>query len=195
MFVDGSGDFSLRDFSTNNSVFIADKNASFASLVLGIGGKVGIGNSPSAELHVHAEGFKSELRLETPAGAGAAAQAWSTIGRASGFTITDVTNSNHEPFFVATGSTTNTLRLSSSGRIGLGTSAPDLNSTLDIRSNLANGLLAKRPDAGAHFLCVENTGGIFRAGVQGNGDAQGMVIHTAAGAADQADRRAKSLAQ
>ena len=64
------------------------------------------------------------------------------------------------------------LTNSTSGRVGLGTFAPDVNSRLDIRSSsLLNGVLMKRTDAGPHYLRIEDsTGSVFRCGVQGNGD-------------------------
>ena len=89
-----------------------------------------------------------------------------------GYTLTDVTNSNATPLIIQTGAPTNTMFLASAGNVGNGTSALNANSRVDIRSRLTNGLLTKRPDAGARFRRVENTGSIFRCGVQGNGDAQ-----------------------
>ncbi|MEK6258466.1 MAG: tail fiber domain-containing protein [Planctomycetota bacterium] len=93
-------------------------------------------------------------------------------GSSIGFGVVDVTNSGLIPFGVQAGAPQWTLVVAENGNVGVGTEVPDANSRLDIRSSLTNALLAVRPDAGSHFLRVENTGGIFRAGVQGNGDAQ-----------------------
>jgi hypothetical protein len=125
---------------------------------------------PTTHLHVSTSDLDPTLRLESfdnqfPS-------AWDLRGTAGGFDLIDVNNNNALPFGVQAGAPTDTMYLTSAGSVGIGTATPDQFSRVDIRSSLLNGLLMKRPDANAHYLRVENSAGIFRSGVQGNGDAQ-----------------------
>ena len=134
-------------------------------------GCIGFGtSSPQTSLHVSTGDLVPTLRLQSTNPGGF--RIWDLRCRAGGLTLTDVTNSNATPLIIQTGAPTNTMFLASAGNVGIRTSALNANSRVDIRSRLTNGLLTKRPDAGAHFRRVENTGSIFRCGVQGNGDAQ-----------------------
>ena len=130
--------------------------------------QVGIGvANPEGNLHIRAATGQATLTLQGSSGNG-----WGLIGSSSDFHLVDFDNVGLQAFIVKSGAPTNTLVLSNSGSVGMGTSTPDTNSRVDIRSSLTNGLLAKRADAGAHFLRVENSVSQFRCGVQGNGDTQ-----------------------
>ncbi len=75
--------------------------------------------------------------------------------------------------FVMTDADGNLALADPANSVGLGTFAPDVNTRLDIRSTgKLYGFLAKRTDANSHFARVENPAGVFRLGVQANGDAQ-----------------------
>ncbi|MEK6261834.1 MAG: tail fiber domain-containing protein [Planctomycetota bacterium] len=130
---------------------------------------VGIGGIPSnlMNLHIRSE-LSPRIRLEKQ---GADSWVWDIAGNHGSFFVHDIT-SGEVPFAIETGAPTHVLYVTESGRVGLGTTAPDANSRLEIRSSLTNALMAKRLDANAHFLRVENSISAFRCGVQGNGDAQ-----------------------
>ncbi|MBC8116441.1 MAG: tail fiber domain-containing protein [Candidatus Saccharimonas sp.] len=131
--------------------------------------RVGFGTEfPQKHLHV-LDGNTPTLRLEQEVNS---PQIWDIQSSHLGFDIVDATNSNVRPFRIKPGAPTDSFLMDATGRIGLGTAAPDANSRMDVRSTLLNGLLLKSSAASGHYLRVENSGGIFRSGVQGNGDAQ-----------------------
>ncbi|MEK6262210.1 MAG: tail fiber domain-containing protein [Planctomycetota bacterium] len=132
---------------------------------------VGIGGIATDQKNLHIQSV-TNVRIRMEKTGFGSERTWDIVGSNTGLFVADVTNSSTIPFSIHPGARANTLVLDSTGNVGIGTGAPDANSRLEIRSSLTNGLLAKRTDANAHFLRVENTGGIFRAGVQGNGDAQ-----------------------
>ncbi len=82
------------------------------------------------------------------------------------------------PFWLGTGAPTNSFVITSEGRIGVGTDVPDVNSQMEERSIMANGVLltgyhsANFTTPVPHYLRVENSLGVFRSGVQSSGDAQ-----------------------
>ncbi len=145
------------------------------SLCIAAGGRIGFGTpNPLANLHVSTGDLVPTLRLQSTNAGGS--RIWDVRASAGGFSLVDVSNGNAAPIVVQSGALSNTLFLANTGNVGIGTGTPDTNTRLDIRSGLTNGLMLKRADANPHFLRVENTAGIFRAGVQGNGDAQFGVL-------------------
>ncbi|MEK6258467.1 MAG: tail fiber domain-containing protein [Planctomycetota bacterium] len=141
------------------------------SLCIAAGGRIGFGTpNPLVNLHVSTSDLVPTLRLQSTNAGGS--RTWDLRASAGGFSLFDVSNSNAAPIVVQAGAPSNTLFLANTGNVGIGTSTPDANSRLDIRSVLSNGLLLKCSNANSHYLRVENSAGIFRSGVQGNGDAQ-----------------------
>ncbi len=96
---------------------------------------------------------------------------WEIFADSTSFDVFDDSIGTN-PLRIKSGAPNYSLYVEGDGRIGFGTDAPDANSRLDVRSSALNGLLLKRADASAHYLRVENSAGVFRSGVQGNGDAQ-----------------------
>ncbi len=130
---------------------------------------VGIGGIASNLMNLHIRSDLSpRIRMETQ---GPGSWVWDIAASEASFFVHDIT-SGEVPFVIETGAPTHVLYVTESGRVGMGTAAPDANSRLEIRSGLTNALMAKRTDANAHFLRVENSAAAFRCGVQGNGDAQ-----------------------
>ena len=131
---------------------------------------VGIGGIATGARHLHIRStngtvnIKMDKTLEPQ-------RSWTIFAGSNNFGVQD-DNASSVPFQIDVGTPTGTLVLDSTGRVGIGAIVPDANSRLDIRSSLLNGLLAKRADANAHFLRVENSVSAFRCGVQGNGDTQ-----------------------
>ncbi len=96
-------------------------------------------------------------------------------GTTAGFDISDTTDPSAPltPFRIQANAPHSSLAINSAGQILSGDFfAPDTNSKVHIQSRYLNGLLLKRTDANGHYLRVENTAGVFRSGVQGNGDSQ-----------------------
>ncbi len=99
-------------------------------------------------------------------------QMWEVFGDDTGFDIIDPT-AGTSPFHVDKAAVDNSLFIKANGQIGFGIATPDTNSQLDVRSSAINGLFLKRAAASVpHFLRIETDSGVFRTGVQGNGDAQ-----------------------
>ncbi len=164
--------FDLTAGVGNTSPFHIDPASLDNSLYINNAGAVGFGTAlPGASLHVSTGGLQPTLRLQTTNIAGA--RAWDLRGSGGRFDLVDVTNGNATPFGVQAGAPTDTVYLTSGGKVGFGTTAPDANSQVDIRSGLNNGLFLRRAAAGVpHYVRVETNDGVFRSGVQGNGDAQ-----------------------
>ncbi len=180
VFGDDSG-FDIIDPTGGTAPFHIVPAALDNSFFLDNAGAVGFGTAMSgASLHVSTAGLQPALRLQTTNIAGA--RAWDLRGSGGRFDLVDVTNGNATPFGVQAGTPTNTLYLTNSGKAGFGTTTPDANSQVDIRSIQLNGLLMKRAEANQpHYVRVETNTGIFRCGVQGDGNAQFGAITTGKG--------------
>ncbi len=163
--------FDIIDDSAGTTPLRIEPGTPSFSFYLASSGWTGLGTTaPLRHLHVSTADLDPTLRLESIDGQ--FPSTWDLRGTAGGFDLLDVNNNSAAPFGVQAGAPTDTMYLTSTGSVGIGTATPDTNSRVDIRSSLTNGLLMKRPDANAHYLRVETTAGIFRSGVQGNGDAQ-----------------------
>ncbi len=167
-----SAAFEIIDVTNSSAIpFSISAGAPANSLRVLQSGYVGFGKFPETNLHVFTDDiFPPALRLENSNIFGT--RAWDLRGSLGSFDVVDVTNSSATPFGVTAGAPTNSLFVAANGSIGMGTATPDAQSKLDVRSTLLNGMLLKSSVASGHFLRVENTAGIFRSGVQGNGDAQ-----------------------
>ncbi len=131
-------------------------------------GLVAGGNSPAAE-SLLLQGETPKITFDDIVGT---FQTWDVFGDDLGFDIVDFTATT-TPFHISPGAPDHAFYMAGDGAIGIGTDTPDGNSWVDVRSStFANGLIAVRGDAGPHFLRVETPAGVFRSGVQGNGDAQ-----------------------
>ncbi len=150
-------EFSVRDLSAGQFPFQIQAGSLSNSIRIGNNRQIGIGtDNPLRDLHIATTTNTQTIRL---AGTG---QTWDIEADNLGFElVNDPDGSNTRPLFVGV-----------NGSVGIGTSSPDANSRLDVRSTLTNGLMLKCSNANAHYLRVENSAGIFRSGVQGNGDAQ-----------------------
>ncbi len=169
IFADDLG-FEIQDTSATTFPFRIDPLAPDSSLHIAPSGALGFGTfTPLANLHVSTGDLLPTLRLQTTNVS--AARTWDLRGSGGGFDLVDVTNSNAAPFGVQAGAPTNTLYLTNGGKVGFGTTTPDANSQVDIRSTQLNGMLVKRTTAGPNYLRLEDsTGSVFRCGVQGAGE-------------------------
>ncbi|MBC8116851.1 MAG: tail fiber domain-containing protein, partial [Candidatus Saccharimonas sp.] len=170
LFADSVG-FDIFDVTSGGNtdpLFRIESGAPAYSFAIDPNGKIGLGTSvPLTSMHAVSDG-PITFRMADVSLSG---RTWDVEGGGLGFKIKDIT-ANRTPFSILGGAPTNSLFVAVNGSIGIGTATPDANSQVDIRSDMNNALLSVRPNANPHFLRVENTGGIFRAGVQGNGDAQ-----------------------
>ncbi|MBC8115088.1 MAG: tail fiber domain-containing protein [Candidatus Saccharimonas sp.] len=169
--LEGDFNFLIRDAGLRVPFMIEDAAPSNC-IVIDTSGKIGFGTpNPVASLHI-LKLTRPAIRLEQNTGV-AQYYEWEvdTLGRLA-LNAFNSTTFNDIPFAIERSTPTNTLYLTTEGSVGIGTSAPDSNSQLDIRSNLLNGLFMKREDANSHYLRVENDTGVFRAGVEGTGNVQ-----------------------
>ncbi|MBC8116784.1 MAG: tail fiber domain-containing protein, partial [Candidatus Saccharimonas sp.] len=151
-------EFSVRDLSAGQFPFQIQAGSLSNSIRIGNNRQIGIGtDNPLRDLHVATTTNTQTIRLE------GTSQTWDIEADNLGFElVNDPDGSNTRPLFVGI-----------NGSVGIGTSSPDASSRVDIRSSiLTNGLIAVRSDNGPHFMRVETPNGVFRSGVQGNGDAQ-----------------------
>ncbi|MEK6258190.1 MAG: tail fiber domain-containing protein [Planctomycetota bacterium] len=172
---DGSGAenfFAIEDSTATTTPFKISAGAPTGSIRVDNLGNLGLKTTaPALDIHV-ASGNTPAIRLEQTNGSGFTAQTWDIGGNDDNFFIRDATGGNKLPFLIKPGAPSNSLLISAVGNVGIGTDTPDGNSRMDLRSSLLNGLLTVRATADPHYLRVENAGGVFRSGVQGNGDAQ-----------------------
>ncbi|MBC8116238.1 MAG: tail fiber domain-containing protein, partial [Candidatus Saccharimonas sp.] len=161
--------FDFQDVTGDTIPFRVLPGAPDFSFVIDPNGRIGLGtDDPQARLHGLNPAGPVTFRMEDSSGIPGR---WDVEGGGLGFNLKDVTAVT-TPFSILPGAPSNSLFVAVNGSVGMGTAIPDANSRVDVRSTLLNGLLLKCSNANAHYVRVENTAGIFRSGVQGNGDAQ-----------------------
>ncbi len=168
-FVDQGAD---GDSETGTIVFQVSAGAPANSLFVDGSGRLGIRTgTPALDLHINKSDTPA-MRLEQTNAGGFTAQTWDIAGNEANFFIRDVTGGSRLPFRIRPGAPTSSIDINAAGNVGFGIASADANSQVHIQTTLTNGLLAKRGDASALFMRVENINGVFRCGVQGNGDTQ-----------------------
>jgi hypothetical protein len=146
--------FTIRAGAPTNSIFVDSA------------GRLGLGTGTPV-LDVHAvSGDTPSLRLEQDTTSGWTAQTWDFAGNESNFFIRDVTGGSLLPFRIQPGAPTNTLTLKASGRIGIGTWAPEY--VFHVKTSNNNlGAFENTGGPDAWFWLVNNavTGGLNTVGV------------------------------
>ena len=153
----GGREFTIRDLSAGQYPVVINPGAITNSIRIGNNRQIGIGiDTPLRDLHIATTTNTQTLRFQGPS------QVWDVEADNLGFElVNNPSGANTRPLFIGV-----------NGSVGIGTSSPDPNSRLDIRSSLINGLLMKRATADSHYLRIENSAGVFRTGVQLSGDTQ-----------------------
>ncbi|WP_425054025.1 hypothetical protein [Psychromarinibacter sp. S121] len=127
----GANKFSIDDVTNARTPFTIEAAAPSHSLYVDDGGRIGLGTaSPAVELHV-VDGDSPTLRLQQDGSSGFTPQIWDVAGNETNFFIRDVTNGSKLSFKIKPGAPENSLFLSASGNVGLGTASPE--SDLHIR--------------------------------------------------------------
>lgn len=116
--------FAITDLGSGRTPFAIRGNAPAHALYLDPAGKVGFGTStPAVPLHLKVAQLPA-LRLEQTGGSGFATQTWHLgVGYQGNFFIGDITHSG-TPLDIEAGAPLGSLRLRSSGSVGLGTPFP-----------------------------------------------------------------------
>jgi hypothetical protein len=121
----GANKFSIEDADVGRTPFTIMADAPSNALFISNSGRLGLGTStPVADVHA-VKGNTPTMRLEQDGSSGFTAQTWDVAGNETNFFIRDATNGSSLPFRIVTGAPSNSLYISNTGNIGLGTSAPN----------------------------------------------------------------------
>lgn len=122
-----SGDksyFAVEDATEVETPFKIEAGAGNNALYVDSHGDVGIGTStPYYELHVK-DGDSPALRLEQDGSYGWPEQKWDICGNESNFFIRDATHASKLPFRIVPDAPTDSIHISSDGKVGMGTGSP-----------------------------------------------------------------------
>jgi hypothetical protein len=150
----GASYFLIEDSTAGRQPFRIDAGAPSNSLRVDSSGRIGVGTAnPVVELHV-ANGDSPTLRLEQNGSSGFTAQTFDVAANEANFFVRDVTNGSQLPFRIQPGADTDTLYLSNTNRVGVGTDAP--NSQLHVLGNGVNDI-GRFSGSGNKFLYLEST--------------------------------------
>ena len=119
-FSGGANKFFVEDLTSVTVPFLIEGGTPNNALYLDSTGRIGIGTSTPARNLTIADPISTIIRMEQST---SPFQAWDVVANSNNFYVRDV---NHEfnPFIIRTSTPDNTLVLDSTGRIGLGVSAP-----------------------------------------------------------------------
>ncbi|WP_434938633.1 tail fiber domain-containing protein [Shewanella sp. HL-SH8] len=121
----GANKFSIEDADAGRTPFTIMADAPSNALFINNSGKLGLGTStPAVDMHV-VKGNTPALRLEQDGSSGFTPQTWDVAGNESNFFIRDITNGSKLPFKIVPGAPSNSLYISNTGNIGLGTASPN----------------------------------------------------------------------
>jgi hypothetical protein len=140
---DGANYFGIEDATADRMLFKLSAGAPANAFFMAANGNVGLGTSmPSAKLHI-VQGNTPLVRLQQDGSAGWSPQSWDVAGNETNFFIRDNTNGSKLPFKIKPGAPNNALFIATNGNIGLGTSTPNSNASLELNST-SKGLLLNR---------------------------------------------------
>ena len=121
----GANQFSLEDVTGAKVPFKVVAGAPTNSLLVNSNGNVGFGTStPVLDQHT-LNGNTPALRLEQDGSSGFSPQTWDVAGNEANFFVRDVTSGSKLPFRIQPGADTNTVYLSNTSRVGIGTNSPE----------------------------------------------------------------------
>jgi len=139
----GANYFGIRDRTADRLSFRLDAGAPANSLRINNAGNIGFGtDTPIVEVHV-ADGDTPALRLEQNNSSGFTPQSWDMAGNETNFFIRDVSNGSTLPFRIRPGAPTSSIDIAATGSVGIGTSSPAADASLDLGGN-TKGLLLNR---------------------------------------------------
>ena len=157
----GASKFSIDDITNSRTPFTIEANARSNSLYVDDGGRIGIRTStPSVEIHV-IDGDTPALRLQQDGSSGFAPQTWDVAGNETNFFVRDVTNGSTLPFRIRPGAPTSCIDISSSGKVGIGTSSPGYPVHLKTNSSTNAEIVAERTSGATNFISAGASYGFF----------------------------------
>lgn len=118
----GSGDFFIKNDSTQNDIIYLDENAPNNAVFVSSSGNLGLGTTlPTENLHI-TDGSTPTIRLERTLSS--SPYSWRILTDNSGIAIRDDT-AGTSPFIIQSEAPTSAFYMLASGDVGLGTSTPD----------------------------------------------------------------------
>lgn len=138
----GRNFLAIEDATAGRIPFRVEAGAPVHSLVVEQDGDIGIKVlDPVVDLHIR-EGNTPTVRLEQDGSDGFTPQTWDVAGNEANFFIRDVTNGSRLSFKIKPGAPENSLFIAADGDIGLGTTSPATNASLDVNSGSAATVIA-----------------------------------------------------
>jgi hypothetical protein len=127
----GANKFSIESIDNSRVPFTITAGAPTNSMFVDSSGRVGLGTAtPVLNLHI-VSGNTPALRLEQNGSSGFTAQTWDVAGNETVFFVRDVTSGSRLPFKIQPGAATNSLTVTSSSKVGIGTLSPSEKLTVD----------------------------------------------------------------
>ena len=136
--------FFIRDVTNGSKLpFRIQPGAPTSSLTIVNSGFIGLGTwSPSTQLHLVSTATDVDLAIRLDRKSG---NIWEMTNQDTGFSIVDVSNSNTVPFNIQPGASADSLTISESGFVGIGTSSPE--AALHVAGDVVlEGYLSERSD-------------------------------------------------
>ncbi len=166
----GGNYFGIDDATAGSNPFRIMAGAGANALYIsGSGGNVGLGtNAPVVELQV-TDGDSPTLRLEQNGANGWTPQTWDVAGNETNFFIRDVTNGSKLPFKIKPGAPDNAVFIAANGNVSLGDTNPDekleVNGNASLKGNAyvqdQLGVGTTTPNANASLDLASTTRGIL----------------------------------
>lgn len=166
----GQNYFGIDDATAGNSPFrIMAGSGANALFVSDSGGNVGLGtNTPVVELQV-TDGDSPAIRIEQNGANGWTPQTWDIAGNETNFFIRDVTNGSKLPFKIKPGAPDNAVFIAASGNVSLGDANPseklEVNGNASIIGNTyvtqQLGVGTTTPNANASLDLTSNVQGVL----------------------------------
>ncbi len=161
--------FAIEDATAGQTPFRVLAGAGNNALYVNASGNVGLGTaSPVVELQV-TDGDSPTIRIEQNGSNGWTPQTWDIAGNETNFFIRDVTNGSKLPFKIKPGAPDNALFIAASGDIALGNQSPshklDVDGSTDVRDDLyvgdQIGVGTTEPNANASLELTSVTQGVL----------------------------------
>ena len=156
----GASYFTVWDLDASRRPFTLEAGAPAHSLYVEDYGRVGLGTSiPYVELHI-VDGDSPTIRLDQDGSSGWAAQRWDMCGNETNFFVRDVTNGSKLCFRIQPNTPSNTLCMSSTGNVGIGTWSPGYSLEVERTSENA-AVVAERTDGATTYMNATANWGNF----------------------------------
>ncbi|REJ84957.1 MAG: hypothetical protein DWQ36_18745 [Acidobacteria bacterium] len=154
----GVNRFSIEDVTNSKTPFTVLAGAPNNALFVEDSGDIGIGtNAPAVEMHI-VDGDSPTLRLQQDQSAGFQAQTWDIVGNEANFFVRDVTNGSKLPFRIKPGAPDDSIFVTDSGDVGLGTDTPGGALQVQRATGAFENILTLQNNSGVGFVLTNTSG-------------------------------------